>query len=426
MRSGPGQLGGDTSQQQPRKVREILDKAKSHWLKNTEVVDLLSNYRAYDFRVSKEAPVRPSGGSLFLFNRRAVRFFRKDGHNWRKKADGKTVRETHEKLKIGNKDMLNCYYAHAEEGEHAQMTLQRRCYWMLEGDGDIVLVHYLVAGQGSRIRATTAAQNAAAAQARAMGLEQPLPGLAAVHGAAGHFLNGRGPTGVTSAGHQALSGHPPQQAGTQLPQPHVLPHPQVPRPQLPQHQPLQQHRPHFQPQSQHQQQAVQESKPEPQKAPAAQQQHTEPEHALRPEQMRESQQHQGALPATLQSLQALSQQQGGQHQPPPPSSAELVHRHAISLPPASPQAQLPEQPQLQLLPSADEQQTLAMSFGAHGRPTTPQLTAALTSLVGWDQVLFSGNPLEGLVQMVNNYAQDSQTAGDLPNPFEAKAAALHP
>ena len=28
MRSGPGQLGGDTSQQQPRKVREILDKAK--------------------------------------------------------------------------------------------------------------------------------------------------------------------------------------------------------------------------------------------------------------------------------------------------------------------------------------------------------------------------------------------------------------
>ena len=25
-------------------------------------------------------------------------------------------------LQIGNKDMLNCYYAHAEEGEHAQMV----------------------------------------------------------------------------------------------------------------------------------------------------------------------------------------------------------------------------------------------------------------------------------------------------------------
>lgn len=40
-----------------------------------------------------------SGGTVYLFDRRAVRFFRKDGHNWRKKADGKTVRETHEKLK---------------------------------------------------------------------------------------------------------------------------------------------------------------------------------------------------------------------------------------------------------------------------------------------------------------------------------------
>ena len=43
----------------------------------------------------------PAGGSLFLFDRKAVRFFRRDNHNWRKKADGKTVRETHEKLKVG-------------------------------------------------------------------------------------------------------------------------------------------------------------------------------------------------------------------------------------------------------------------------------------------------------------------------------------
>lgn len=41
-----------------------------------------------------------AGGSLFLFDRKTVRYFRKDGHNWRKKADGKTVRETHEKLKV--------------------------------------------------------------------------------------------------------------------------------------------------------------------------------------------------------------------------------------------------------------------------------------------------------------------------------------
>ena len=83
-----------------------------------------------------------------MFNRRTTRFFRKDGHDWRKKADGKTVKETHEKLKVraglgcefspraagqalcrvslwilrkcacaqvANQDMLNCYYAHSQE-----------------------------------------------------------------------------------------------------------------------------------------------------------------------------------------------------------------------------------------------------------------------------------------------------------------------
>jgi len=41
-----------------------------------------------------------SAGSLFLFDRKALRYFRKDGHRWRKKRDGKTVKEAHEKLKV--------------------------------------------------------------------------------------------------------------------------------------------------------------------------------------------------------------------------------------------------------------------------------------------------------------------------------------
>lgn len=85
---------------------------------------------------------------MFLFDRKAVRFFRKDSHNWRKKADGKTVRETHEKLKVlcipallkhsladlltdvlrsvmyqvGNVEMLNCYYAHADRNDGLQVS----------------------------------------------------------------------------------------------------------------------------------------------------------------------------------------------------------------------------------------------------------------------------------------------------------------
>ncbi|KAJ0010682.1 hypothetical protein Pint_32936 [Pistacia integerrima] len=80
------------------------------------------------------------GGSLFLFDRKVLRYFRKDGHNWRKKKDGKTVKEAHEKLKVGSVDVLHCYYAHGEENEN----FQRRCYWLLEQDMmHIVFVHYL-------------------------------------------------------------------------------------------------------------------------------------------------------------------------------------------------------------------------------------------------------------------------------------------
>nr|GMD49311.1 calmodulin-binding transcription activator 3-like isoform X1 [Ipomoea batatas] len=78
-------------------------------------------------------------GSLFLFDRKVLRYFRKDGHKWRKKKDGKTVKEAHERLKAGSIDVLHCYYAHGEENEN----FQRRSYWMLEEEmSHIVLVHY--------------------------------------------------------------------------------------------------------------------------------------------------------------------------------------------------------------------------------------------------------------------------------------------
>ncbi|PIA52157.1 hypothetical protein AQUCO_01000201v1 [Aquilegia coerulea] len=79
------------------------------------------------------------GGSLFLFDRKVLRYFRKDGHNWRKKKDGKTVNEAHERLKAGSVDVLHCYYAHGEENGN----FQRRSYWLLEeAFMHIVLVHY--------------------------------------------------------------------------------------------------------------------------------------------------------------------------------------------------------------------------------------------------------------------------------------------
>ncbi|XP_064968277.1 calmodulin-binding transcription activator 3-like isoform X1 [Musa acuminata AAA Group] len=119
-------------------IEQILLEAQHRWLRPAEICEILRNYQK--FRIAPEPPNKPPSGSLFLFDRKVLRYFRKDGHNWRKKKDGKTVKEAHERLKAGSIDVLHCYYAHGEENEN----FQRRSYWMLEEDFmHIVLVHYL-------------------------------------------------------------------------------------------------------------------------------------------------------------------------------------------------------------------------------------------------------------------------------------------
>lgn len=82
------------------------------------------------------------------------------------------MKETHEKLKVGDRERLNCYYAHAEDSD----GLQRRCYWILDSyKEDVVLVHYLCsttsrAGpRGSAAAAAAAAAGVAAGQAGTRG-----------------------------------------------------------------------------------------------------------------------------------------------------------------------------------------------------------------------------------------------------------------
>ncbi|KAK8970497.1 Calmodulin-binding transcription activator 4 [Platanthera guangdongensis] len=121
----------------------LCQAAQIRWLKPSEVFFILQNHKS--FPIEQQAPETPPSGSLFLFNRRVHRFFRKDGHTWRRKRDGRSVGEAHERLKVGNVDALNCYYAHGENNPY----FQRRSYWMLDPDYDhIVLVHYRLVSEG--------------------------------------------------------------------------------------------------------------------------------------------------------------------------------------------------------------------------------------------------------------------------------------
>ncbi|CAH9084698.1 unnamed protein product [Cuscuta epithymum] len=135
-------------------IKQILLEAHHRWLRPAEICEILRNYRK--FHITPEPLYKPVSGSVFLFDRKVLRYFRKDGHNWRKKKDGKTVKEAHEKLKVGSVDMLHCYYAHGEENEN----FQRRSYWMLEQDlMHIVFVHYLEIKGTKAMRSTGPTQS---------------------------------------------------------------------------------------------------------------------------------------------------------------------------------------------------------------------------------------------------------------------------
>nr|GMD74029.1 calmodulin-binding transcription activator 4-like isoform X1 [Ipomoea batatas] len=122
---------------------DLVREAKNRWLKPAEVFSILQNHE--NLKITHVPPEKPPSGSLFLFNKRVLRFFRKDGHRWRRKKDGRAGGEAHERLKVGNVEALNCYYAHGEQNP----KFQRRSYWMLDPAYEhIVFVHYRDISQG--------------------------------------------------------------------------------------------------------------------------------------------------------------------------------------------------------------------------------------------------------------------------------------
>ncbi|GJU26300.1 calmodulin-binding transcription activator 5 [Tanacetum coccineum] len=76
----------------------MMEEAKSRWLRPNEIHAVLCNHKL--FSISVKPVTKPSSGTIVLFDRKMLRNFRKDGHNWKKKKDGKTVKEAHEHLKV--------------------------------------------------------------------------------------------------------------------------------------------------------------------------------------------------------------------------------------------------------------------------------------------------------------------------------------
>ncbi|KAK4402629.1 Calmodulin-binding transcription activator 4 [Sesamum angolense] len=131
-------------------INHLAREAQTRWLKPVEVFFILQNYEEH--QLTHQIPQKPASGSLYLFNKRVLKFFRKDGHKWRRRKDQRTIAEAHERLKVGNVEALNCYYAHGEENPN----FQRRSYWILDPAYEhIVLVHYRDIGEGRQNAGST-------------------------------------------------------------------------------------------------------------------------------------------------------------------------------------------------------------------------------------------------------------------------------
>ncbi|XP_044486779.1 calmodulin-binding transcription activator 5-like isoform X2 [Mangifera indica] len=122
----------------------MMEEAKTRWLRPNEIQAILCNSK--HFSINAKPVNMPKSGTVVLFDRKMLRNFRKDGHSWKKKKDGKTVKEAHEHLKVGNEERIHVYYAHGEDSP----TFVRRCYWLLDKSlENIVLVHYRETQEGS-------------------------------------------------------------------------------------------------------------------------------------------------------------------------------------------------------------------------------------------------------------------------------------
>ena len=118
----------------------LCSEAAKRWLTTAEVFNLLQTPARYGLVERTEAPRLPGSGALFLFRKQTghKNSFRKDGHGWKMKKNGKQAAESHEKLSVEGVERVKCYYAHTQDG-----LLARRIYSLIEGDEDLHFVQYL-------------------------------------------------------------------------------------------------------------------------------------------------------------------------------------------------------------------------------------------------------------------------------------------
>ncbi|CAB3404767.1 unnamed protein product [Caenorhabditis bovis] len=126
------------SQPQPINIgrHAYFETIKNKWNSNQEIADILCSVQVQ--WVSSHMIQRPASGTQLIFPRYDGTWFKNDEYIWRRRREGKLVREDHMKLKIHKQQVISANYVHSA----IVPTFHRRVYWLTHNPG-YVLVHYL-------------------------------------------------------------------------------------------------------------------------------------------------------------------------------------------------------------------------------------------------------------------------------------------
>ncbi|XGW11620.1 hypothetical protein V3C99_012814 [Haemonchus contortus] len=110
----------------------------SSWNSNQEIARLLYSAPNHPEWITQQVAIRPQSGAQYMFCRFDGYWFKMDGYEWKKRREGKVIREDHMKLKVNKQEIISANYAHSS----VVPTFHRRVYW-LTNNPDYALVHYL-------------------------------------------------------------------------------------------------------------------------------------------------------------------------------------------------------------------------------------------------------------------------------------------
>uniref|UniRef100_A0A914ZVJ3 CG-1 domain-containing protein n=1 Tax=Parascaris univalens TaxID=6257 RepID=A0A914ZVJ3_PARUN len=100
----------------------------ARWNSNEEVARILCSAQRHPEWLCSEVRAFPPSTSQWLFKRLDGIHFKQDGYEWKRRKEGKLIREDHVKLKVQKCETIAGSYVHSA----VVPSFHRRIYWLFD------------------------------------------------------------------------------------------------------------------------------------------------------------------------------------------------------------------------------------------------------------------------------------------------------